>query len=368
MLNREKEREEDMHGAIRLLKTTAIALALCAGAAGAQEACKSYRVAPGDTLMKIAKRAYGTDNWRMIFEANRAVLGDPDLIEVGDVLRIPCADGTVPTQTPAVVAEASPAAVEAAADEDRPIVLITGNDFPPFTDESLPGRGVFTILVETAAYRADPEKKVEVKFVNDWEAHLDLLLPVLAFVGSFPWSRPDCEQLDTLSAHDRNRCESYDFSDPFYEVVDGFFARVGSGYDEALDYADLKGARICRPEGYSTAHLDAAGLTAPAVVMVRPPLVATCFEQLMAGSVDVVSVDTLVGANAIADMSLDGQVVENANLGAVKELYVLVHKKNPRGREVLDLLNDGLQKMVESGEWYDIVSSYLRERMQAGRG
>lgn len=49
-----------------------------------------YTVQKGDTLSKIAKEQYGT--WKRypeIFEANRPMLKDPDLIYPGQVLRIP---------------------------------------------------------------------------------------------------------------------------------------------------------------------------------------------------------------------------------------------------------------------------------------
>lgn len=49
-----------------------------------------YTVVKGDTLSKIAKARYG--DWRRypeIFEANKPMLKDPDLIYPGQVLRIP---------------------------------------------------------------------------------------------------------------------------------------------------------------------------------------------------------------------------------------------------------------------------------------
>ena len=51
---------------------------------------KTYTVVKGDSLSKIAKREYGDANkWRKIFEANKDVIDDPDLIEVGQDLIIP---------------------------------------------------------------------------------------------------------------------------------------------------------------------------------------------------------------------------------------------------------------------------------------
>ena len=51
---------------------------------------RSYVVVQGDSLSKIAKREYGdADKWRQIFEANRDLIKDPDLIHPGQKLRLP---------------------------------------------------------------------------------------------------------------------------------------------------------------------------------------------------------------------------------------------------------------------------------------
>jgi len=51
---------------------------------------RTYTVAKGDTLSKIAKHHYGDANkWRKIFEANTDILKDPDRIFPGQVLKIP---------------------------------------------------------------------------------------------------------------------------------------------------------------------------------------------------------------------------------------------------------------------------------------
>lgn len=51
---------------------------------------KYYTVESGDTLSKIAKQQYGDAmKYPVIFEANKPMLKDPDLIYPGQVLRIP---------------------------------------------------------------------------------------------------------------------------------------------------------------------------------------------------------------------------------------------------------------------------------------
>jgi nucleoid-associated protein YgaU len=52
-----------------------------------------YTVKKGDYLSKIAKEVYGNANkYNIIFEANKPMLKDPDLIYPGQVLVIPPAD------------------------------------------------------------------------------------------------------------------------------------------------------------------------------------------------------------------------------------------------------------------------------------
>ena len=50
----------------------------------------TYVVKQGDSLSKIAKERYGNANdWRKIYEANKDLIKDPDLIYPGQTLKIP---------------------------------------------------------------------------------------------------------------------------------------------------------------------------------------------------------------------------------------------------------------------------------------
>jgi nucleoid-associated protein YgaU len=58
------------------------------GAAAAE--VQIYEVKPGDTLSGIAQKFYGKAGlYPMIFEANKDILSDPDLIKAGQKLKIP---------------------------------------------------------------------------------------------------------------------------------------------------------------------------------------------------------------------------------------------------------------------------------------
>ncbi|WP_171212360.1 transporter substrate-binding domain-containing protein [Ruegeria sp. HKCCA5426] len=387
---------------------SSLALAAAAGAASAQEACSTYEIQRGDSLRELTIEVYSIEDFRIIFDANRDVIGNnPNIIRVGDVLTLPCLEdiGRAPakpqTEAEAMAAEMASELVKAAEDRaakaiaeakkeieaarseaaalirnadaaeqpeirDRQLLLITGGNYAPFTDEALPHRGLYTNLVETAMLRAAPEQAYKIQFVNDWSSHLDLLMPTLAFDATFPWSRPVCEEPAALSEKDRNRCETYNFSNPFYEVVDTFFAREGSGYEQTLTYADFAGTTICRPEGWSLSHMDSVGLYEPAISLMRPVSPDDCFHALMDGTTDIVAIEAHLAVEAIGRLGYEHRIIENPNLAAIKSLNVMTHKDNPDGEAILETLNQGLAIMQQSGEWRDIVSTALRHQMENG--
>lgn len=51
---------------------------------------QTYTIVKGDTLSKIAKRHYGdATKWKALFEANKDIIKNPDLIYPGQVLKLP---------------------------------------------------------------------------------------------------------------------------------------------------------------------------------------------------------------------------------------------------------------------------------------
>ena len=57
---------------------------------GTSGSSKTYVVVNGDSLSKIAKREYGdAGKWRKIYEANKDLIKDPDLIYPGQELKVP---------------------------------------------------------------------------------------------------------------------------------------------------------------------------------------------------------------------------------------------------------------------------------------
>jgi Bacterial extracellular solute-binding proteins, family 3/LysM domain len=354
---------------MRDLSPSTLALAVLAalslpGIVRAQDACTTYVVKDGDTLGAISMAAYGRLDYQLLFNANAALLRDgASTLAPGTELAIPCPDGRL-TETAEIapLEAAAPVAAVAPSGGYRPTVrFVTGGDWYPFADEGLTGGGFMIRLVSTAMQRAGNENPFTIGWVDDWSSHQTTLLPSLAFDISVAWYQPDCSSLDTVSESTRELCLNYIFSDSIYDAVFGFFAAKGNAFEGATTFAELKGARICRPEGYSFHDLDAEGLMEPVVTLSVPALSTDCFQGLVDGTYDIATVESQLGAVAIQDLGIADKVVENPRLTSIQAIAAMGWKANPRALEFMTYLNRGIAEMRDSGEWNDIIASSLKE-------
>ena len=89
IFGKKDEKEPDFSNLRGGSSTTAPA-ASPASASAVATADRTYTVVEGDTLSGIAKRLYGeASRWKRIYDANRDVIDDPDLIYPGQNLKIP---------------------------------------------------------------------------------------------------------------------------------------------------------------------------------------------------------------------------------------------------------------------------------------
>ncbi|MCV6593861.1 MAG: transporter substrate-binding domain-containing protein [Silicimonas sp.] len=350
-----------------LIWAGALALTLALAHKGeAQEACSVYTVQQGDTLAGIAETAYGSFDYQQIFNANRNLITNPNVLDTGVALQLPCADGNLPGAGSAaqVIAQAEATQAEQVKPSNAfepPIKIVSGNGWAPFVGENFEGGGMLVRLATTALNRGGNARDYNVSFVDDWASHTETLLPLGAFDVSVAWYMPNCAKVDMLSDGMQKRCNELDGSLPIYESVVGFYTLPDNKYADVRTYADFAGARICRPEGWYTFDLEEQGLIDPVVTMVAPKTVEECFEQMQAGAVDVVPLEVESVAGTARDMGIAGEIVQNAYLTNILSMSFVTHKTNPRGRVYLALLNRGLTEMRESGEWYAIISSGLAE-------
>lgn len=336
-------------------------------AASAQEACTTYTVKDGDTLGTIAQAAYGTYDYQMIFNANRdALAANPSSLPSGLQLILPCEDGRLTADSELnTIIEAETEKQEATHSNNSayepPLKFVTANNWMPFADESLSGGGIFVRMAATAMQRGGNDRGYVISYVDDWMSHIDVLLPTGAFDVSIAWESPDCTKLDLLGEFSVRMCTDFDFSLPIYETAYAFNTLVDSKYASARVFSDYAGAKICRPEAWPMGDLEVQGLVEPLVTYVHPKDPIQCAEMLLAGEIDLYSIEAETSTSNFKELNASEKVVPNPALATFITYHYITAKSNPRGRVYIAMLNRGITEMRESGEWYDIVATGLAE-------
>ncbi|MDT8344109.1 MAG: transporter substrate-binding domain-containing protein [Thermohalobaculum sp.] len=337
-----------------------------------------YTVVQGDTLSRIAERAYPGEGWRFqaIYEANRSAIPSAARIEIGDRLLIPCLDGTgFQTREAALAGLApggattagagagaqptatSPAAVGAVA---RILVLA---EAAPYSGRRLPEGGMVTELVSRAMLRAPSAVGYEVVFEDARGAPEDAVTAG-AFDLGFPVTRPDCARAATLAPAQRRLCEGFVYSQPLIEIENRLFVAPGSEIAAASDPGQLFGLRICRPAGSFTGDLTDEELVEPNIRLVRAAGLAGCFDALLAGRADVVVASGPDLDARLAQVGSAARASEIALMRRTRTIHAVAPKGNARGQAFLATLDRGLAELRASGEWSEVVANHLAQ--QAG--
>jgi polar amino acid transport system substrate-binding protein len=303
---------------------SALGLSL-ASAAGAQSIpCGvPYTVQRGDTLQRIAERAYGPEaSFRDLIPANRGAFtgGNPSLIEVGQVLTIPCrGDGG---GNSAAAAPAEPQ--EPAAPVTPALLKVAGTDG---TDAAARVAALADDAgIDTTATAADG-------------VHPDELVTTLAAAGrplvADALPRPACETvgLDTAA---RALCDRLVWSEPVAEYVLATFTLAQSG--PVTRNEALHGRRLCLPAPAPLYLLAGRGLMPPAAELQQPATVEACLTALRAGGVDAVIAPAVLADEALAALGPGAAVTEQFALAQLVTLHSAALAEDGEARAALDRL------------------------------
>lgn len=308
-----------------------------------------YTVQPGDTLTEISQIVYGrATNYQMIVDYNPGVLVNPNEVPIGMDLYIPCEQGSAPGEVP-----------ELAETPDRANVrILTGTNYPPYVDRGLPAGGFSFELVEQALQFRDQPADYQIDVIDDWGAHLTTLLAGGAYDLAFPWFLPDCSQRDRLGDAGQWRCVNLHFSQPLHEIVVAFYIR-DEDTGEIRTASDIEGKRLCRPDGYFTHDLAVKGLMPPKIIRVAGSDPTDCFERLVSGEVDVVTLNADTADQNISRLGIENEVSELIDLATIETLHVVGMRTNPKTRTLLLRIDQGLNGLHKNGIFTDLAAKHL---------
>jgi hypothetical protein len=333
--------------AVRAMAAALVLMAIAGGAAAQTQApvvCgEPYVVRRGDTLQRIAVRAYGPEaSFRDLLAPNAELFArvDPSLIEPGMTLNVPCRDAG-PAQAPAAAAVvlppppagavilaapppappapvAAPAQATVAAPPAAPVApraLRIAAASAEVGDPALPR----AMAREALARRGDD---LRVDAIEDRAAHLGPLLGEGLYAASLPWLMPDCAAAD-LTAEAARLCADAVWSAPLAEVAVSTLTRETPG----------GGSGLCAQAGLAALAGAGARLEEDA---------AACVAALLDGAVATALVEARAADAAIAALGAAGALREDMAAFRVATLHAVALAGSADGAAALAALDAGL--------------------------
>ena len=297
-----------------------------------------YVVEAGDSLSSIAYEFYRDQyKWRLIRDANRdKVSADGAMVQVGAVLNIPDVGETQPLVSQSEAFRSDPATGRIQVD------LVTGNDFKPYADETLPEGGMITEIVVTAFRDLGYEPVVD--FLN-WPSGYDLTKRG-KFAANWAWA-PTAE-----------READFFYSDSLAEDLTFVYWHIDRPKDfEQLD--DVAGHRVCRAVDYYTEFMDHL-IEGGQIEFTQPKDINECWRGLADGSFDFVIQAEFASAAQHAELGLTDKIVKSDAVVSKQSYHAIFPRSISESEALRNDFDRAVRKMEQTGELNEIVERHLK--------
>lgn len=225
---------------------------------------------------------------------------------------------------------------------DSGLDLVTGNDFAPFTGETLPQGGMLTEVV-LGAFKA-VGLSYEIRFMP-WKRGYDGVVAG-KYLGSFPYVRTPERESEVL------------YSDPLMEVRQLVYlsARTPMEFHTPQDF---KGRSVCAPVGYALPTELTAMVANGDLVRESPADLPACVRMVATDRVDAFIIDEFTGQAAVANVVAERDIRVSDQPYARVGQHLVLSRANPEAPAVMAAFNSGLKKLKESGAFDEIVKRHL---------
>jgi polar amino acid transport system substrate-binding protein len=222
--------------------------------------------------------------------------------------------------------------------------LVTGTDFAPFADPSLPSGGLAGAVV-LAAFAATDQPVEPLEFEPWKRGYADLLSAKVD--AAFPyirWPHRDGEVL---------------YSEPIYEIVLVALFRAGSGHDYTGPDS-LKDLSLCLPIGYGVSPPISDMIERKEIHVEQPATADICLKEVAEGRVDVFVGNTDMLDQRIAALFPAPTPFFRAPMPVNRHaLHLIAARGNPGAAELIRRFNQGLAAIRADGRYDEIVRRQL---------
>lgn len=211
-------------------------------------------------------------------------------------------------------------------------IRLANGEWPPYMSENFKEAGVVSHIVKEAF--AQEGITVEYTFLPWKRGYEDAKNNKLH--GTIVWSYTD------------ERAADFDYSDPVVDVRTLFFITKDSKFDWT-DKNSLAGKKIGGVIGYNYAldEQEAAGI----VEIIRIANPEANFKKLVDKRVDAVAESEEVGWELINQLGYENQITTHPQPIKANPYHLLLNKKNPDNKRLMEAFNRGLKKLRENGTY-----------------
>jgi polar amino acid transport system substrate-binding protein len=227
------------------------------------------------------------------------------------------------------------------------IHVVTGNNYPPFTDENLPGGGMITEIVTLAFKKAGYQAHIAFR---PWKRGYEETKKG-DFVATFPYIKTE------------DRAKDFHYSQPINTVYTRVFVVKDSPIHELQD---LTGRRICVPVGYGVAEKFAEMLKQGLFNEEATPVdLVGCLRMMLSGRKDFFIINEISGWATIRETF---NTTENfRTLDAIfkeETHHLIVSKTTTDGARLLKAFDRGLDQLREDGTLQMIIKRHLKDILE----
>lgn len=224
------------------------------------------------------------------------------------------------------------------------VALVTGDNYRPYVDRSLPGGGLMSILVRKVF--AEMGKEAAIDFLPWKRGYRDMLSH--DYVGSFPYRQSDGRDQQIL------------YSAPLIAGHSVAVVREGTG----RTLPELAGAnpRVCRAGGYSSYFDDLLG--AGHARLIEPADIDECLRMIGANRADVMSLDRLVFVATRATTFVEAPLATIDLPRTEGTLHFVVARDLPQGQRLIEEFDASLARLVADGWVAELFRRYTLAQTQ----
>ncbi len=224
--------------------------------------------------------------------------------------------------------------------------LVTGNDFKPWSDESLNQGGIITEIVQTTF------KKSGIKTNLEWlpwkRAYRQVKTGHKKTYGAFPYS------------YSTNRVVDVHYSIPI--VSSGLTIFVSDTSSVPTDYGEqsaLYGLEFCTGLGYAFDDFDPL-VNAGKITLKRLSDINSCFRQLKEHRTDAIVTNKHVGWGIIRSLYHDDIGFKSLKEHKPSIYHLIVNKDQPNSLDILNTFNKTLLTLQKNGTVKEIIDRHMK--------